>query len=74
MIEFHLDDSWYGKTGTPYENVVATIQAITTRNIQVTFDQVVSVGGLQIGGRVFTQKEFQRLFDHDQQLSLFDDN
>ncbi|WP_147635395.1 hypothetical protein [Risungbinella massiliensis] len=74
MSSFQVDDIWYGKTGTPYENVTAIIHAITTRNVQVVFDQVVSVDGLQLGGRVFTQKEFQRLFDHGQQLSLFDDN
>ncbi|WP_044642614.1 hypothetical protein [Risungbinella massiliensis] len=72
MSAFQMDDIWYGKTGTPYENITATIQAITTRNIQVVFDEIVLIDGLHIGGRVFTQKEFQRLFDHGHQLSLFD--
>lgn len=72
MFSFQVDDIWHGKSGTAYENVTAQIQTITTRNVQVVFDQVVSVDGLQIGGRVFTQKEFCRLFHQYDQLSLFE--
>jgi hypothetical protein len=71
MEPLMIDDIWYGKDGTPYEDVSARIDAVTSRNVQVSFDQTISVDGLQLGGTVFTHKQFRLNFDHGQQLSLF---
>jgi hypothetical protein len=72
MEPLMIDDIWYGKDSTAYENVSARIDAITTRNVQVSFGHTVSVDGLQLGGTVMTHKQFRLHFDPGQQLSLFD--
>jgi hypothetical protein len=71
MEQFHINDIWYGKEATPYEGVTARIDAITTRNVQVSFDHVITVDGLQLGGTVMTHKQFRLHFDPGQQLSLW---
>jgi hypothetical protein len=71
MEPLTINDIWHGKSQTPYENVSARIDAITTRNVQVSFDRTVSVDGLQLGGTVMTHKQFRLHFDPGQQLSLF---
>ena len=71
MEPLQINDIWYGKEGTPYENVSATIDTVTSRNVQVSFDRTVSVDGLQLGGTVMTHKQFRLHFDPGQQLSLF---
>jgi hypothetical protein len=55
------EDIWYGKDRTPYAGVTARIDAITTRNVQISFDRNVSVDQILISGTVFTHKQF-RLF------------
>jgi hypothetical protein len=71
MEQLQINDIWHGKEGTLYENVSATIQAVTSRNVQISFDQTVSVDGLQLAGSVMTHKQFRLHFDPGQQLSLF---
>jgi hypothetical protein len=71
MEPFIIGDIWYGKSQTPYANVSATIDAVTSRNVQVSFDHVVAIDGLQLGGTVFTHKQFRLHFDPGQQLSLW---
>jgi hypothetical protein len=45
--------------------------AITLRNVQVSFDHVVAVDCLQLGGSVMTHKQFRLNFDPGQELSLW---
>lgn len=71
MEPLMINDIWYGKENTPYASVTARIDAVTTRNVQVSFDQTVSVEGLQLGGTVMTHKQFRLHFDPGQQLSLW---
>jgi hypothetical protein len=71
MEPFIIGDIWYGKSQTPYENVSARIDAITTRNVQVSFDRNVSVDEILTSGTVMTHKQFRLHFDAGQQLSLF---
>lgn len=71
MEPFTIGDIWYGKDQTSYEGVTARIDAITSRNVQVMFDQTVSVDGFVLGGTVMTHKQFRINFDPGQQLSLF---
>jgi cytoskeletal protein CcmA (bactofilin family) len=52
-----INDIWHGKEGTLYENVSAIIDAVTSRNVQVSFDRVIAVDGLQIGGTVMTHEQ-----------------
>jgi hypothetical protein len=54
-----INDIWYGKSQTPYENVSARIDAITTRNVQVSN---VSVDDIQTSGTVMTHKQFRLHF------------
>ncbi|SDY84080.1 hypothetical protein [Thermoactinomyces sp. DSM 45892] len=62
-MEFKINDVWFGRIGTAYEGVTATIQAITERKIQVSFDRVVAVDGMMLGGCIFGKKQFQELFE-----------
>jgi FKBP-type peptidyl-prolyl cis-trans isomerase 2 len=71
MEQLQINDIWHGKEGTLYENVSATIQAVTSRNVQVSFNHVIAVDGLQLAGTVMTQKQFRLNFDPGQQLSLW---
>jgi hypothetical protein len=71
MEPLMINDIWYGKEGTVYANVSARIDAITTRNVQVSFDLNVSVDDLLLSGSVMTHKQFRLHFDPGQQLSLF---
>jgi hypothetical protein len=56
MEQLQINDIWYGKDGTVYKDVLATIDAVTSRNVQVLFDRVVAVDGLQLAGTVMTHK------------------
>jgi hypothetical protein len=71
MKPLQINDIWYGKDGTVYDGVTARIDAITTRNVQVSFDHVVAVDGLQLVGSVMTHKQFRLHFDPGEQLSLW---
>jgi hypothetical protein len=71
MEQLQVNDIWYGKDGTPYANVSATIDAIMSRNVLVVFDKTVSVDGIHTNGTVITHKQFRLHFDLGQQLSLF---
>lgn len=71
MEPFIIGDIWYGKDGTPYAGVTARIDAITTRNVQVSFDRTVSVDDIHTNGTVITHKQFRLHFDPGQQLSLW---
>ena len=70
-MELHINDIWYGKEATPYAGVTARIDAITTRNVQVSFDRVITVDGMLLSGAVITHKQFRINFDPGQQLSLW---
>jgi hypothetical protein len=71
MEPFAIGEIWYGKDGTPYESVSARIDAITTRNVQVSFDQDVNVDDMVQAGTVMTHKQFRLQFEIGQQLSLW---
>jgi hypothetical protein len=70
-MELHINDIWYGKDGTSYEGVTARIDAVTSRNVQISFDRVVAVDEIRTSGTVMTHKQFRLHFDPGQQLSLF---
>jgi hypothetical protein len=71
MEPLQINDIWYGKDGTAYAGVSARIDAITTRNVQVSFDRTVRIDSMLLAGTVMTQKQFRLNFDHGQQLSLW---
>jgi hypothetical protein len=71
MEPLMINDIWYGKDGTPYAGVSAKIDAVTSRNVQVSFDRNVSMDGLLLSGSVMTHKQFKLNFYAGQQLSLW---
>lgn len=71
MEPFAIGDIWYGKEGTPYEGVTATIRDITKRYVQVSFNRTVYIDEMLIGGDALTHKQFRLNFDPGQQLSLW---
>jgi hypothetical protein len=62
---------WYGKDETAYKGVAATIQAITARNVQLHFDQVINVDGVKLRGEVMSKRKFKRMFEQSEQGGLF---
>lgn len=67
-----MGEVWFGKTGTRYEGVQATIEAVTKRNIQVSYDRIVSENEMQLGGEVMGKQAFLERFDNNRQMTLFD--
>lgn len=67
----NIGETWHGKDGTVYEGVAATIEAITARNVQLTYNLVVNVDGVRLRGEVMTQKKFQTMFEPYRQGGLF---
>lgn len=74
MEELKVGTVWYGKIGTDFEGVEATIERITPRRVQVKFDKLVYLNKKQVLGSVFGKRNFLRLFKKQkyEQMSLFD--
>jgi hypothetical protein len=70
-MRLEIGEIWFGKDGTSYQGIIATIKAITTRNVQLTYDLVVNVDGVRLRGEVMTQKKFQTMFEPYRQGGLF---
>ena len=66
-----LGEIWFGRSGSVYEGIQARIESITTRNVQVSFNQVVQVKGMRLLGEVMSKGKFRQTFDRVQQLNLF---
>lgn len=64
--------TWYGKDGTEYAGVVAIIDVITARNVQLTYDRIVEVGGVRLAGQVMGKGKFKRMFEEYHQSGLFE--
>lgn len=70
--QLQVGDVWYGKVGTEYDGIQATITCITPRRVQISFDQKVD-GKL---GITLSQKRFRKIFQKQRsyiQLDLFKD-
>jgi hypothetical protein len=52
--------------------VAATVETITARNVQVSFDRIVQVDGLKLSGKVMPKGTFNRMFEPIEQLDLFE--
>lgn len=74
MEKLIVGDEWYGRIGTVYEGVRATVERVTPHRVQVTFDKKMIVNGNKLGGMVFGKENFVRLFRRQQyeQLNLFE--
>lgn len=68
MKKFAVNDRWYGKPNTKYENITATIIHVTPQKVIVLFNQ--PVDGSR--GRLFSKSTFKRLFSKSNQLNLFE--
>lgn len=73
MEELRIGDVWHGRLGTDFENVEATIDNITPRRVQVSFNRLVDFDGMRSGGTTFGKKNFCRLFEQQkhEQMNLF---
>jgi hypothetical protein len=67
-----VGDIWYGKVGTAYEGIQATISRITPHRVQISFDKKVNGNlGIMPGKKTF-RKLFQKKKPHIQ-LDFFKD-
>lgn len=66
-----IGEIWFGKDGTSYQGIIATIKAITTRNVQLTYNLVVNVDGVRLRGEVMSKRKFERMFEQFEQGGLF---
>jgi hypothetical protein len=71
VIALEIGETWYGKDGTVYQGIIATIGAITARNVEVQYNQIVEMDGLQLAGEVMGKRRFQELFEPYRQEGLF---
>lgn len=69
-----MGDVWYGRIGTDYEGIEATIDRITGHRVQVSFNKTIEIDGDPISGRVFEKRNFLKLFRRQkhEQMNLFD--
>lgn len=65
-------EKWYGRDRTPYAGVEARIETATTRNVQVSYDRIVIINGMQLTGQVIPKGRFRKMFEPDRQLELFE--
>lgn len=68
MEKFVVDDRWYGKPNTKYENITAKILHVTPHKVIVLFSQPVKGSR----GRLFSKSKFRRCFTNSNQLNLFE--
>ena len=74
-MELQIGDTWYGKQGTIYENIQATIDDITARYVQVFFTPTLNYSGYPVCGMALGKRHFHKNFDAKPpyyQLTLFD--
>jgi hypothetical protein len=72
MELLEINNICYGKDGIEYENVFATIDAVTSRVMcRCHFDHILVVDGFRTSGTVITHKQLSLNFYPGQQLSLF---
>jgi len=69
-----IGDVWHGRRGTNFEGVEATIDNITPRRVQVSFNRLVDFDEMRSGGTTFGKKNFRRLFEQrkHEQMNLFE--
>jgi hypothetical protein len=67
-----IGDRLFGRIGTPYEGVQARIDNMTSRYVQLFFDRVVQIDGMNLLGQVLSKAVVRRYFDDYNQLRLFD--
>lgn len=71
-MEFYIGDVWYGKDGTKYEGIQATIDDITSRYVQVSFTPGLQDGEGISKGKPLTKRYFIHYFDPTYQFTIFD--
>lgn len=74
MEKLNVGDVWHGRLGTNYEGVEAKIDNITPRRVQVSFNRLVEVDDMILGGTTFGKKNFGQLFEKQkhEQMNLFE--
>lgn len=74
FMELRVGDTWYGKQGTIYEDIQATIDDITARYVQVFFIPTLNHNGHPMRGMPLGKRHFHQNFDTHPpyfQLTLF---
>jgi len=71
-MEFRIREVWYGKDGTKYEGIQATIEDITSRYVQVSFTPGLWDGEGISSGKPLTKRHFIQYFDPVYQWTIFD--
>jgi len=74
-MELRIGDSWYGKQGTAYEGIQATIDDVTARYVQVSFTPALDLNGSPVYGKPLGKRHFVQHFAPQPphyQLTIFD--
>lgn len=74
-MDLQIGDVWYGKNGSTYEGIEATIDDITTRYVQVSFTPALDPNGTHVYGKPLGKRHFMENFapqPPDHQLNIFE--
>jgi len=71
-MTFQIGDTWFGKNGTTYEGIQATIDDITSRYVQVSFSPGFDNGEGISFGKPLGKRYFVQHFSPSYQLTIFD--
>lgn len=71
-MDLQTGDVWYGKKGTDYEGIQATIDDITARYVQVSFSPPVQTYYATSYGRPLGKHQFMRFFEPYHQITISD--
>jgi len=71
-MTFQIGDTWFGKNGTTYEGMQATIDDITSRYVQVSFSPGFDDGEGVSFGKPLGKRHFAQHFAPAYQLTIFD--
>ena len=71
-MTFQIGDTWFGKNGTIYEGIQATVDDITSRYVQVSFSPGFDDGEGVSFGKPLSKRHFVQHFAPAYQLTIFD--
>jgi len=71
-MELQIGDRWYGKQETVYEGIEATIEDITPRYVQISFNPPLYADVSPLLGKPLGKRQFRLNFSPHYQITIFD--
>lgn len=71
-MELQVGETWFGKEGTAYEGIQATIYDVTSRYVQVHFTPGLQLQQAVTYGKPLGKRQFKNYFTPQQQMTIFE--